>query len=70
LVVRADDREDVVRERLRTYDEQTTPVLKFLKETGVPVWDVKGDGDTPQAIAGRLANLIQEQRGKQIRSAV
>ena len=27
LVVRKDDREDVVRERLRTYEAQTTPVL-------------------------------------------
>jgi adenylate kinase len=64
LVVRADDREDVVRERLRTYDQQTSPVLRFLKETGVPVWDVKGDGDSPQAIAGRLVGLILEERIK------
>jgi adenylate kinase len=70
LVVRADDREDVVRERLRAYDQQTTPVLQFLKETGVPVWDVKGDGDSPQAIAGRLATLIQKERGTQIGGAV
>lgn len=67
LVVRPDDREEVVRERLRAYDQQTSPVLQFLKETGVPVWDVKGDGDSPQAIARRLDGLIQEDRRNQER---
>jgi len=62
LVVRPDDREEVVRERLKAYDLQTTPVLQFLKETGMPVRDVRGDGDSPQAISRRLEAFVQEER--------
>jgi len=62
LTVRADDREEVVRERLKAYDQQTAPVLRYLKEKGVPIWDVRGDGDTPQAIARRVEGLIRGQQ--------
>lgn len=69
LVIRADDREEVVRARLQAYDQQTSPVLAFLKETGLPVWDVKGDGDSAQAIARRLDNSIQLWRVEQMNGA-
>jgi len=64
LVTRPDDREEVVRERLRAYDQQTAPVLQFLKETGVTVWDVRGDGDSPLVIARGLEALIRREREK------
>lgn len=35
LILRDDDREEVVRERLRVYDEQTKPVIEFYKKLGV-----------------------------------
>jgi adenylate kinase len=44
LVVREDDREEVVRERLRAYEKQTTPVLDFLRGSGYTVLDVEGAG--------------------------
>ena len=33
LVTRPDDREDVIKERLEIYKEQTLPILEFYKDT-------------------------------------
>ncbi len=44
LVVREDDREDVVRARLLAYEQQTEPVLACLKQAGYPSWDLEGAG--------------------------
>lgn len=62
LVVRDDDREEVVRERLLAYERQTSPVLDFLKESGYICWDVKGDGD-PKAIAREIEEGIRKECG-------
>ncbi|PYS47700.1 MAG: adenylate kinase [Acidobacteria bacterium] len=35
LVRRSDDREDLIRERFRTYQEETYPLVKFYKDLGV-----------------------------------
>ena len=59
LIVRDDDREEVVMERLRAYDRQTAPVLEFLRNAGYAVWDVNGADGTPQMIARRIESLIQ-----------
>jgi adenylate kinase len=64
LVVRDDDREEVVRERLRAYEQQTAPVLAFFKKSGIPCWDVPGAGIPPQAIAKEIEALIQKDRGE------
>ena len=61
LEIRSDDREDVVRGRLRAYDQLTAPVLAYFKEAGYPVWDVQGDGASPDVISGRIVNLITEE---------
>jgi adenylate kinase len=34
LIVRKDDREDVVRERLRVYENQTRPVIEYYRDKG------------------------------------
>lgn len=61
LEIRDDDREDVVRERLRAYDRQTAPVLAFFKEAGYPCWDVIG-GAAPEVIAAQVEDLIRKER--------
>lgn len=58
LIVRDDDREEVVVQRLKAYDLQTAPVLEFLRGAGYPCYDVQGEGRAPQAIAGEIRNLI------------
>jgi adenylate kinase len=61
LVTREDDRESVIRERLREYDQQTRPVLSFFKDAGVPVFEIDGGEASPaeimQDICNRLADL-------------
>jgi len=63
LEIRDDDREDVVRERLRAYDRQTAPVLAFFKEAGYPVWDVTG-GAAPEVIARQIEDWIDRVRAE------
>ena len=66
LVVRDDDREEVVTERLKAYDRQTTPVLEYFAEAGIACWDLDGAGaGGPQAIAKRIQALLKEEpRGR------
>jgi adenylate kinase len=35
LIVRADDREDVVRKRIETYEKQTAPLIKYYRDRGM-----------------------------------
>ncbi len=44
LYQREDDREEVVRKRLRVYREQTKPLINYYRERGVLV-DINGNGD-------------------------
>ena len=64
LVVRDDDRPEVVGERLRAYERQTAPVLHFLKSAGYTIWDVEGADAPPQAIARRIEDLIRGELGE------
>jgi adenylate kinase len=62
LIVRDDDREEVVTERLKAYDRQTAPVLEYFRTAGFPCWEVDGAGTGgPQAIAKRIQGLLQDQ---------
>lgn len=62
LVIRDDDRPEVVRERLRAYERQTEPVLEFLKGEGYASGEVDGADASPQVIAGRIEAWIRGQR--------
>jgi adenylate kinase len=58
LVVRDDDRKEVVVQRLKAYDQQTTPVLEFLRVAGYPCHDVQGEGRGPLVIAKEIEEII------------
>jgi adenylate kinase len=61
LVVRDDDREEVVTERMKGYDRQTTPVLEYFRASGFDVWELDGAGaGGPQAIARRIQEMLKE----------
>ena len=64
LVVRDDDREEVVRERLKAYEKQTLPVLQTLKGAGYELWEVNG-ADASEAVAARIAALVRQDRGSE-----
>jgi len=67
LVVRDDDREEVVTERLKAYDRQTAPVLEYFRTAGFDCWEVDGAGaGGPQAIAKRIKNMLQEKGYREV----
>lgn len=61
LLVRDDDREEVVVQRLKAYDLQTAPVLEFLCGAGYHCYDVDGEGRPPQVIAREIQGLIERE---------
>jgi len=61
LVIRDDDRPEVVGERLRAYERQTAPVLEFLKSAGYQTAVIEGADASPQAISKRVLDWIEKQ---------
>ena len=35
LIIRADDKEEVVRKRIETYEKQTAPLIKYYRDRGM-----------------------------------
>jgi len=60
LVVRDDDREDVIRERLDAYDRQTRPVLEFFGKTGHRVVKVEAGDEPPDAVYEKIRRVMME----------
>ncbi|MBI2890910.1 MAG: adenylate kinase [Nitrospirae bacterium] len=58
LVQRKDDREDVVKERLRVYRESTQPLARYYEERGL-LRRVKGEG-TIEEIERLIARALEE----------
>jgi adenylate kinase len=58
LVIRDDDRESVIRERLDTYEKQTQPLLTFFREQGRKLVEVKAYHDTPENLSRTICGLI------------
>ena len=60
LIIRDDDREEVVTERLKAYDRQTAPVLDFFNSKAFPYIAVDGAmPGGPQAIARSIFEQIK-----------
>ena len=60
LIVRDDDRESVIRERLDAYERQTRPVLEFYRSSGRRVQEVDGSSDPPETIFQRIRQSLGE----------
>ncbi len=59
LVIREDDREQVIRERLDAYERETAPLINFFRETGRRMVEVDAGGLTPQALSDRICSFLQ-----------
>ena len=59
LVVRDDDREPVIRERLEAYERQTRPVLEYLREAGRRVVEVDASNDPPELVYRKIGQAIE-----------
>jgi adenylate kinase len=62
LVTRDDDREDVIRERLRQYELQTRPLLEFFGKAGVRVFEIAGGSSDPASISRDICRFLDSAR--------
>lgn len=58
LVIRDDDRESVIRERLDAYERQTRPVLDYLRSAGRRVEEVGASNDAPEKIFQKIRQSL------------
>ncbi len=65
---RSDDNEDVIRNRLREYNEKTLPVLNFYKEKG-NYFPLDG-GKTIEAVSEDIDNIVQNELSKSLLNIV
>jgi len=54
LVVRDDDREEVVRERLAQYERQTQPLIEFFRATSDRMIEVDASDAAPEVVFGSI----------------
>jgi adenylate kinase len=54
LVIRDDDREEVVRQRLAQYERQTRPLIEFFRATSDRLIEVDASRERPEAVFERI----------------
>lgn len=58
LVIREDDRPEVVRQRLEQYEAQTWPVIEFFRQDRHPVFDVDASRERPEVVFARIREML------------
>jgi adenylate kinase len=58
LIVRDDDREAVIRERLAAYETQSRPLIEFFREQGRPLYEIDASQQTPEALLFQVCRTI------------
>jgi adenylate kinase len=64
LVVREDDREDVVRRRLMEYERQTQPLIQFFRATSKRLIEVDASHDKPEAVFRKIRAALDGVSGR------
>jgi adenylate kinase len=59
LVIREDDQESVIRERLDAYEQQTRPVLEHYKEVARNVVEVDASNEPPEVVFVKICQAIE-----------
>ena len=60
LVIRDDDRESVIRERLDAYDRQTRPVLEYYASARRRVVKVAASNEPPEAVFHKICQALEK----------
>jgi len=58
LVIREDDKESVVRERLAAYDRQTRPLIEYFRQTGQTFIEIDSSRESPNALFERIRQIL------------
>jgi adenylate kinase len=61
LVIREDDRESVVRERLHAYEQNTRPLLDHFRQTGRRVVEIDASTLKPEGVFEKILEQVQAQ---------
>jgi adenylate kinase len=64
LVIREDDKESVVRQRLEQYERQTQPLIEFFRRTSERLIEVNASSATPEAVFERIKSGLRSFVGK------
>jgi adenylate kinase len=59
LIIREDDKESVIRERLDAYERQTRPVLEYYRQAGRRVVEVDASLDPPDQVFKKICQLME-----------
>src|SRR5580658_186832 len=59
LVIRDDDREEVVRERLAQYERQTRPLIEFFRATSDRLIEVDASREKPEVVFERIQRELR-----------
>src|SRR5579863_555690 len=59
LVIRDDDREEVVRQRLAQYERQTRPLIEFFRATSDRLIEVDASREKPEAVFERIQSELR-----------
>lgn len=59
LVIRDDDRESVIRERLAAYESQSRPLIEFFRERGRRLYEIDASDRTPEALLFQVCRTIK-----------
>jgi len=59
LVIRDDDRESVIRERLAAYESQSRPLIEFFREQGRRLFEIDAGDQTPEALLFQVCRTIK-----------
>ena len=58
LVIRDDDREEVIRERLDAYERQTRPLIEFFREAGRRLYEIDASRAAPDAVFQEICRVL------------
>jgi adenylate kinase len=59
LVVRDDDREPVIRQRLEQYESQSRPLIEFFREKGRRLFEIDASDQTPETLLFQVCRTIK-----------
>ena len=60
LVIREDDSEGVIRERMDAYERQTKPLIDFFREKGRRLLEIDASSDPPQVLVQKICRAIRD----------
>ena len=63
LVIRDDDRESVIRQRLAEYESQSRPLIEFFREKGRRLFEIDAGNQTPEALLSQVCRTIKSPAG-------